>query len=70
MPALSGKELRERLRAARPELNVLFMSGYTTDTIAHHGILEEGVQFLQKPFSLNDLAGRVSQLIHPKKARS
>ncbi len=63
MPGISGKELRNRLLTTRPELKVLFMSGYTADIIAHHGVLEDGVQFLQKPFSINDLAAKVSQLI-------
>ena len=56
MPELSGKELCERLRAVRPRLRVLYMSGYTADVIAHHDILEDGVHFIQKPFTMDDLA--------------
>jgi DNA-binding response OmpR family regulator len=56
MPELSGKELCERLRVVRPHLEVLYMSGYTADVIAHHGILEDGVHFIQKPFTMDDLA--------------
>ncbi len=63
MPAMSGKELRNKLAEKRPNIKVLFMSGYTADTIAHHGILDEGVHFLQKPFRLEDLARKVRELI-------
>jgi two-component system, cell cycle sensor histidine kinase and response regulator CckA len=55
MPELSGKELCDRLRTVRPSLRVLYMSGYTADIIADHGILEDGVHFVQKPFTMDDL---------------
>ncbi len=63
MPAMSGKELRNKLLEIRPETKVLFMSGYTADVIAHHGVLEEGVHFLQKPFTIKSLAGKVSDVM-------
>jgi FixJ family two-component response regulator len=63
MPGLSGRELRDRLLAENPNLKVLFMSGYTANIIALHGILEDGVQFIQKPFTMSDLAAKVSELI-------
>jgi len=63
MPGLNGKELFERLAPLRPDLKVLFMSGYTGTVISHHGILEEGIQFLQKPFSLQDLSRKVRQVL-------
>ncbi|MDF1556240.1 MAG: transporter substrate-binding domain-containing protein [Deferrisomatales bacterium] len=56
LPEMNGRDLAERARAARPELRVVFMSGYTANVIAHHGVLDEGVRFLQKPFSKRDLA--------------
>ena len=59
MPGLSGKELRDRIRRIRPRIKVLFMSGYTTNVIVHHGVLEEGVHFIHKPFGMNDLARAV-----------
>jgi CheY-like chemotaxis protein len=59
MPGMNGRELADRLRSEHPELKTLFMSGYTADVIAHRGILEQGVHFLQKPFSIKDLAERV-----------
>ncbi len=63
MPGLSGKDLRDRLVDIRPDIKVLFMSGYTADVIAHHGILEEGVHFLQKPFTIKSLSGKVRDLM-------
>lgn len=63
MPGLSGKDLRDRLVAIRPDIKVLFISGYTADVIAHHGILEQGVQFLQKPFTIKSLYGKVKEMV-------
>ena len=54
MPGMSGPRLRDRIEAIRPGIKVLFMSGYTSNVIVHHGVLEEGVHFIQKPFSMND----------------
>jgi CheY-like chemotaxis protein len=59
MPNMNGKELYERLRGVRPGLRALYMSGYTDDVIAHHGLLEPGIQFLQKPFTAIELAKKV-----------
>ncbi|HVP67914.1 MAG TPA: PAS domain S-box protein [Anaeromyxobacteraceae bacterium] len=56
MPEMSGRALRDRIWALRPGLPVLFMSGYTTNVIAHHGVLEAGLYVLQKPFSQAELA--------------
>lgn len=59
MPEMNGKDLAERVRAARPKIRCLFVSGYTADIIAHRGVLDEGIRFLQKPFSVRDLAFKV-----------
>ncbi|NCB64383.1 MAG: response regulator, partial [Clostridia bacterium] len=59
MPEMNGKELADRMRAARPGMRCLFMSGYTADVIARHGVMDETVSFLQKPFQLKDLAEAV-----------
>ncbi len=63
MPSMSGKDLKSRLNETRPDLKVLFMSGYTADIIAHHGVLEEGIQFLQKPFTIQSLARKVNDIL-------
>ncbi len=59
MPGMNGPQLHDALRAKRPELRVLYMSGYTGDAIARHGVLDETTDFLQKPFSLDLLAHSV-----------
>jgi CheY-like chemotaxis protein len=59
MPELNGRELFESLRALRPHLRCLYMSGYPANIIAPHGMLDEGVHFIQKPFSVNDLGAKV-----------
>jgi two-component system, cell cycle sensor histidine kinase and response regulator CckA len=56
MPEMNGRELYHQLRALRPGLACLFMSGYTANVISHHGVLNEGIHFLQKPFSIEKLA--------------
>jgi signal transduction histidine kinase/CheY-like chemotaxis protein len=56
MPEMNGRELSERLESICPDLKCMFMSGYTADAIAHHGVLDKGVCFIQKPFSKKDLA--------------
>jgi PAS domain S-box-containing protein len=63
MPGMNGKELSQQLRTARPLMRVLFMSGYTDDIIAPHGVLEPDVAFIQKPLSPTNLARRVRALI-------
>ncbi|MGH7545568.1 MAG: ATP-binding protein [Gemmatimonadota bacterium] len=63
LPGASGRELADRARAARPDLKVLFVSGYTDDVIARHGVLEAGVEFLEKPFTPEALARRVRDVL-------
>lgn len=63
MPEMTGRALADRISALRPALRCLFMSGYTADAIADHGVLEEGVHFLQKPFSIAQLAARVREVL-------
>ena len=53
----------KRLAKLRPHLKVLFMSGYTGNVIVHRGILENDVNFLQKPFSINSLAGKTREVL-------
>jgi CheY-like chemotaxis protein len=59
MPGMNGRDLAERLRTVQPGMKCLFMSGYTADVIAHRGVLDEGVHFIQKPFSKAELAAKV-----------
>jgi two-component system, cell cycle sensor histidine kinase and response regulator CckA len=63
MPDMNGKELAEQLKLIHPELKCLFMSGYTADVIARKGLLEEGVNFVSKPFSIDDLALKVREIL-------
>lgn len=63
MPQMTGKELWERLRLERPGLKCLFMSGYTANAIVHHGVLEEGLFFIAKPFSMEALHGKIRQVL-------
>jgi CheY-like chemotaxis protein len=63
MPGLDGKALAGELALRLPALRVLFLSGYTQDVISHHGVLDSGVEFLQKPFSTSALLARVRGLI-------
>ena len=59
MPGMNGRDLATRLAPAFPQMACLYISGYTADVIAHRGVLDEGVQFLAKPFTRNDLARAV-----------
>lgn len=63
MPGMSGRVLAERLRQARPEMKVLYTSGYTDDAILHHGVSEAGDHFIGKPFSLADLTRKVREVL-------
>jgi CheY-like chemotaxis protein len=65
MPGISGSTLVSRLEATRPGIKALYISGYTDNAIVHHGILDSNVAFLQKPFSTDDLACKVREVINP-----
>ncbi len=60
---VNGLELAEQLSGLSPNLKHLYMSGYTADVIAHRGILDEGVNFIQKPFRSDEFAARVRQVL-------
>ncbi|MBE7559213.1 response regulator [bacterium] len=63
MPEMSGRDLWQHLADLHPGLPCLFMSGYTANVIPHHGVLQEGVHFLQKPFSLDALASKLRETL-------
>jgi CheY-like chemotaxis protein len=63
MSGMNGRDLSERLIKIRPSVKVLFMSGYTEDTIVRHGVLEADIAFLQKPFTPADLARKVREVL-------
>jgi CheY-like chemotaxis protein len=67
MPEMNGRELANQLQALYPDLKTLFMSGYTSNVIAHRGVLEEGVRFIPKPFSIKDLAVKVREALDNEK---
>jgi PAS domain S-box-containing protein len=66
MPEMNGRELAQRIFTLYPGLKRLFMSGYTADVIAHRGVLEDGVQFIQKPFTLKDLSAKIREVLKQK----
>ena len=63
MPGMNGRQLAERLARAHPETRTLFTSGYTENIIAHHGVLERGIEFLSKPYTLETLTSRVREML-------
>ena len=69
MPQMSGRELADRLTPLRPEMKVLYMSGYTEDALVQHGVADLSVAFLQKPFKPIELARRVHAVLHPPVGR-
>ena len=63
MPGISGRELSLLLTPPRPGMKVLYLSGYVSESIVHHGVLEPGVAFLQKPFTSETLARKVREVL-------
>jgi PAS domain S-box-containing protein len=63
MPQMSGKELSENIKAQYPNTKILLMSGYTDDALAHHGVLDDGLLFLEKPFSPAKLTRKVREVL-------
>lgn len=63
MPEMNGRDLARNILALYPKLKRLFMSGYTADVVAHHGVLDAGINFIQKPFSMKEIAIKVREVL-------
>ncbi|MCE5272241.1 PAS domain S-box protein [bacterium] len=63
MPDMNGRDLSQRILELKPGMKCLFTSGYTANVIAHHGVLDQGVNFIQKPFAVNDLARKIRETL-------
>jgi CheY-like chemotaxis protein len=63
MPGMNGKDLEEKIKISRPHIRTLFMSGYTADIIAQRGVIERGVAFIQKPFTVQSFAMKVRDVL-------
>ena len=66
MPQMNGRELARRIKDRRPEVRVLYMSGYTEDAIADRGVLESGASLLSKPFTQESLTRKLRDLLDPR----
>jgi FixJ family two-component response regulator len=63
MPEMSGRMVRDQVAVLHPDVKVLYMSGYADNVVAHQGVLEAGVHFLQKPFTAYALAAKVREAL-------
>lgn len=63
MPGMSGTEMAKQLSASRPGIGVLYISGYTDETIVNHGVLVKGAHFLRKPFAVESLTAKVREML-------
>jgi CheY-like chemotaxis protein len=66
MPEMNGQDLANKMSSLYPRLKILFMSGYPANVIAHHGVLGESIDFIQKPFSMRKLAAKLREMLEKK----
>jgi DNA-binding NtrC family response regulator len=66
---MNGKKVADAISSLRPEIEVLYMSGYTDDAIVHHGVLDAGTHLLEKPFTLAALTSKVREALNKAKQR-
>jgi len=69
MPGMNGRQLAERLIQIHPEMKVLFTSGYTENVIAHHGVIDAGLNFIGKPYTPQSLAKKLRDVLEHDKGR-
>jgi two-component system cell cycle sensor histidine kinase/response regulator CckA len=67
MTDMNGREVANQIKQVRPDAHILFMSGYTANVIAHHGVLDPDVEYLPKPFTPDSLARRVREVLGPRR---
>ncbi len=60
---MNGRDLADKIKALYPHIRCLFMSGYTADVISNHGVLDEGIYFIEKPFTLQRLSARIREVM-------
>jgi DNA-binding NtrC family response regulator len=65
MPEMNGRQLLEKIKTQREAIRCVYMSGYTANVIAHHGVLEDGIVFIEKPFMLDKLAVKIREALDP-----
>jgi YesN/AraC family two-component response regulator len=63
MPKMYGPDLAKRLSSLYPKMDVLYISGYVENVISHHGILEKGMEYIRKPFTVNELVRKVREVL-------
>ena len=64
MPGMNGRDMAKKISRIRPDIKILFMSGYATSGIVHQGILYKGLNFIKKPFTQESLARKVSEIVN------
>jgi len=68
MPGMNGRELADQIRSLRPDIRVLFTSGYTDDTVLRQSLVEDGALFIQKPYTPQNLTAKVREALSLRRA--